>query len=54
MGLKVKAGLAVGGLVLSWTFGLNFLSGVATYLDTTGNIMVDIADGIGIVSKVNQ
>lgn len=52
MGLKVKAGMALGGLVLSWAFGLNFLSGIASHLDSTGNILVDIADGIGLVSKV--
>ena len=54
MGLKIKAGLALGGMVLSWAFGLNFLSGVATYVDSTGNILVDIADGIGMVSKVKR
>jgi len=27
------------------------LSGIKDYVDTTGNIMVDIADGIGMVSK---
>lgn len=53
MGLKVKAGLAIGGLALSYLFGLNTLSGVASYVDSTGNILVDIADGIGLVSKVN-
>ena len=29
----------------------NCESGVKDYVDTTGNIMVDIADGIGMVSK---
>ena len=52
MGFKIKAGLALGGMALSWLCGLNFLSGVATYVDSTGNILVDIADGIGIVSQV--
>ena len=52
MGLKIKAGMAIGGMVLSWAFGLNFLSGIASYVDSTGNILVDIADGIGLVSKV--
>eukprot|EP00095_Tigriopus_kingsejongensis_P012501 maker-scaffold221_size251850-snap-gene-1.9 protein:Tk12501 transcript:maker-scaffold221_size251850-snap-gene-1.9-mRNA-1 annotation:"hypothetical protein" len=51
MGLKIKAGMALTGLVLSWCFGLNGLSGVASYVDSTGNILVDIADGIGLVSK---
>lgn len=51
MGLKIKAGMAVTGLVLSWCFGLNGLSGIASYVDSTGNILVDIADGIGLVSK---
>jgi hypothetical protein len=53
MGLKIKAGMAIGGLVLSWAFGLNFLSGIASYADSTGNILVDIADGIGLISKVS-
>ena len=52
MGLKIRAGLAIGGLVMSYLFGLNFLSGIASHLDTTGNVLVDIADGIGLVSKV--
>ncbi|XP_059097197.1 titin-like [Tigriopus californicus] len=51
MGLKIKAGMAMTGLVLSWFFGLNGLSGIASYVDSTGNILVDIADGIGLVSK---
>lgn len=45
--------MALGGLILSYGFGLSFLSGVATYLDSTGNIMVDIADGIGLISKAS-
>ncbi len=53
MGFKIKAGLALGGVVLSWAFGLNFLSGVASYVDTAGNVLVDIADGIGMVSQVS-
>ena len=53
MGFKIKAGLAIAGALLSWSFGLNFLSGVASHVDTTGNILVDIADGIGLVSKVS-
>jgi hypothetical protein len=52
MGFKIRAGMAVGGFVLSYFFGLGFLSGIASHLDTTGNILVDIADGIGLVSKV--
>ena len=52
MGLKIRAFMGIAGLALSWGFGLNFLSGIATYLDTTGNVMVDIADGIGLVSQV--
>merc|ERR1712241_1609597 len=51
MGLKIRAFMGIAGLALSWGFGLNFLSGIATYLDTTGNVMVDIADGIGLVSQ---
>jgi len=54
MGFKIRAGMAVGGFVLSYFFGLGFLSGIASHLDTTGNILVDIADGIGLVSKVNS
>ncbi len=52
MGLKLRLGLAVTGLALSSMFGVNMLAGVKDYVDTTGNIMVDIADGIGMVSKV--
>ena len=52
MGLKLRLGLAGLGLALSSMFGVNMLSGVKDYVDTTGNIMVDIADGIGMVSKV--
>merc|ERR1712121_511783 len=51
MGLKLRLGLAVTGLALSSMFGVNMLAGVKDYVDTTGNIMVDIADGIGMVSK---
>jgi len=51
MGLKLRMGLAVTGLALSSMFGVNMLAGVKDYVDTTGNIMVDIADGIGMVSK---
>ena len=54
MGFKIRAGMAVGGFVLSYFFGLGFLSGIASHLDTTGNILVDIADGIGLVSKVQS
>ena len=53
MGLKIRAGMAIAGMALSWAFGIPFLSGVASYLDTTGNVMVDIADGIGLISKVS-
>ena len=53
MGMKIKAGMAIGGMVLSWAFGLNFLSGIASYVDSTGNILVDIADGIGLVFNVS-
>ena len=52
MGMKIRAGMAVGGFVMSYFFGLSCLSGIASHLDTTGNILVDIADGIGLVSKV--
>ena len=52
MGLKLRLGLAGLGLALSSMFGVNMLAGVKDYVDTTGNIMVDIADGIGMVSKV--
>lgn len=51
MGLKLRLGLALSGLALSSMFGVNMLSGIKDYVDTTGNIMVDIADGIGMVSK---
>jgi len=51
MGLKVRLGLAFSGLFLSSMFGVNMLSGIKDYVDTTGNLMVDIADGIGMVSK---
>ena len=51
MGLKLRMGLAVTGLALSSMFGVNMLAGVKDYVDTTGNIMVDIADGIGMMSK---
>jgi len=51
MGLKFRLGLALSGLALSSMFGVNMLSGIKDYVDTTGNIMVDIADGIGMVSK---
>ncbi len=51
MGFKIKAVLAFGGLALSWMFGLNCLTGIASYVDSTGNILVDIADGIGMVSQ---
>ena len=54
MGLKLRLGLAGLGLALSSMFGVNMLSGVKDYVDTTGNIMVDIADGIGMVSKVTH
>ena len=52
MGLKIKAGMAIAGMALSWFCGIPFLSGIASHLDTTGNVMVDIADGIGLISKV--
>ena len=52
MGLKIRAGLAFGGLIMSYFFGLSGLSGIASHLDSTGNILVDIADGVGLVSKV--
>jgi len=51
MGLKIRAGLAFGGLIMSYFFGLSGLSGIASHLDSTGNILVDIADGVGLVSK---
>lgn len=51
MGLKIRMGMALSGLALSSMFGVNLLSGIKDYVDTTGNIMVDIADGIGMVSK---
>lgn len=50
MGLKFRLGLAVGGLLCSSMFGTNMLFGIKDYVDTTGNIMVDIADGIGMMS----
>ena len=53
MGLKIKAGMAIAGMVMSWFCGIPFLSGIASHLDTTGNVMVDIADGIGLISKVS-
>jgi len=53
MGFKIRAGMAMGGLAMSYFFGITFLSGIASHLDTTGNILVDIADGIGLVSKVS-
>ena len=52
MGLKIKAGMAIAGMAMSWFCGIPFLSGIASHLDTTGNVMVDIADGIGLISKV--
>ena len=52
MGLKIRLGLAGAGLFMSYFFGLSGLSGIASHLDSTGNILVDIADGIGLVSKV--
>jgi len=51
MGLKIRLGLALSGLLMSSMFGVNLLTGIKDYVDTTGNIMVDIADGIGMVSK---
>ena len=54
MGLKLRLGLALSGLAPSSMFGFNMLSGIKDYVDTTGNIMVDIADGIGMVSQVTQ
>ena len=54
MGVKIKAGMALGGILLSWMFGLNFLSGIASTVDSTGNVLVDIADGIGLVSKASD
>ena len=47
-------GMAGIGLIMSYFFGLSGLSGIATHLDSTGNILVDIADGIGLVSKVRK
>ena len=52
MGLKIRLGMAGIGLFMSYFFGLSGLSGIATHLDSTGNILVDIADGIELVSKV--
>jgi len=51
MGFKIRMGMAGVGLIMSYFFGLSGLSGIATHLDSTGNILVDIADGIGLVSK---
>merc|ERR1712088_926659 len=51
MGLKIRLGLAGAGLFMSYFFGFSGLSGIATHLDSTGNVLVDIADGIGLVSK---
>jgi len=51
MGLKIRLGLAFSGLLMSSLFGVNMLTGIKDYVDTTGNIMVDIADGIGMLSK---
>ena len=47
-------GMAGIGLIMSYFFGFSGLSGIATHLDSTGNILVDIADGIGLVSKVKR
>ena len=52
MGFKIRLGMAGIGLVMSYFFGLSGLSGIASHLDSTGNVLVDIADGIGLVSKV--
>merc|ERR1712129_226136 len=46
-----RMGMAGIGLIMSHFFGFSGLSGIATHLDSTGNILVDIADGIGLVSK---
>ena len=54
MGFKIRMGMAGIGLIMSYFFGLSGLSGIATHLDSTGNILVDIADGIGLVSKVRK
>jgi len=54
MGLKIRAGVALGGMLLSYFFGVSFLSNLASHLDTTGNVLVDIADGIGFLSKVSS
>lgn len=54
MGFMIRVGMAIGGMLLSYFFGLNFLSNFATHLDSTGNVLVDIADGIGLVSKVKS
>ena len=54
MGLKFRLGLAVGGLLMSSMFGTNMLFGIKDYVDTTGNIMVDIADGISMISTVSD
>ena len=51
-GVNMLAGVKVG----RWDFYLVKLKAIFSesqdYVDTTGNIMVDIADGIGMVSKV--
>lgn len=53
-GVNMLAGVKVG----RWDFHLHLhlhqssFSESQDYVDTTGNIMVDIADGIGMVSKV--
>ena len=36
MGFKIRAGMALGGMLMSYFFGLSFLSGIASHLDTTG------------------
>ena len=54
MGFKIRMGMAGIGLIMSYFFGFSGLSGIATHLDTTGNVLVDIADGIGLVSKVKR
>ena len=51
-GVNMLAGVKVG----HWDFYLVKVKALYVdsqdYVDTTGNIMVDIADGIGMVSKV--
>ena len=54
MGFKIRMGMAGIGLIMSYFFGFSGLSGIATHLDSTGNVLVDIADGIGLVSKVKR